>query len=356
MRSLLENSALQRSVLFALIIISFFIGVMLFVNHNQEKRYLPHMLVDVVFLVISYLEFNTVVITMAHVFGDKVITGWRMELAQKPFVLYLAAAVVITVNQVLRIQEDNKWRRNHLSLSSVKESIDLMPYGICYYYESGMPRLINKEMQQISIDIFGEMISNAADFWDNINQKKLTVNARRLEESEIPTWICDEKKVWSFSREKISFEKGYLYEILATDITEEYEMNQRLAKENERVKVLSGKLKEYSQNVTRLTIEKEVLEAKIRIHAELGQTLVATRRYLAAKDIDRAEMLRMWKKNISLLKKEDTDISKSDYELLKINAEQLGISLSLPEELPTDAETKDLNCNSNFHTDKFEYS
>lgn len=279
---------------------------------------------------------------MDTLYEEKNISGWRIDFINKPALLYLVVQLVIVAIVTCILLNDIKWRRNHLSSNSIKESLDTMPYGICCYYESGMPRLINQEMQYISEELFGERLTNASKFWEQLNSQVSTTCAKRMIEYASPTWIFDDGKVLSFNRTKISYENGFLYEILATDITEEYEKTKQLSIENERMRIVADKLREYSKNVTRLTIEKEVLDTKVRVHSELGQTLVVTRRYLASHDMNKKELLDMWSKNINLLKREGSSVNQDDYEILQVNAKQLGITLAMPEELPENEDIKEV--------------
>lgn len=342
MRAFLEIQAFEKIILYAFINIGVFAAIILFMNHRQEKRYLPYMFFDSVCLFISYMEFNMLVAVMSFLDDDMVIGSWRMILAHKPVLLFVAIQVFVVGVEALLLVNDYKWRANHLSYDSIRESMDSMPYGICYYYESGMPRLINQEMQNISKSLFGEMISNASTFWERICTEASTSQAERIMDYPSPTWVSQDGKVLSFVRKKIPYEKSFLYEILATDITEEYEKHKKLSVDNEHMSNITERLREYSKKVTALTIEKEILDTKVRVHSELGQTLVATRRYFVAQDIDKQELLGMWNKNIMLLKKEGNSVSQYDYEILNINAKKLGVVLTLPDKLPSDEEVKEI--------------
>lgn len=342
MRALIEIGIFEKSVLYAGILLGFFMAVILFMNHIQEKRCLPYIPADILCLAASYMEFNLLVVAMALRYDGKSVSGWRIVWMNKPMFLYFAVQVLIIALEVCLFANDVKWRRNHLSRNSIKESLDSMPYGICCYYESGMPRLVNREMQQISEGLLGERLTNAAVFWEQIRSEQQTAHAVRLPDYSNPTWLLDGGKVLSFTREKISYKKGFLYELLATDVTEEYEKTRQLSVDNEHMRVVTDKLREYSKNVTRLTIEKEVLETKARMHSELGQTLVATRRYLAVQDIDEKELLEMWKRNIKLLKREGSSVMPEDYESLRESANQLGIAITMPDELPEDEAVREV--------------
>lgn len=342
MSSLYGIDVLEKSILSAVIFMNVFLSIILVMNHYSEKRHFPYLPIDISCLTVTFLEYNLLVCAMSFRFDGKNITGWRIDAMQKPSLWYEAVQLVIAVILICLARNDYRWRKEHISIKSIKESIDSMPFGICCYYESGMPRLINREMHSLAKELFGEELTNGAQFWERVNGSEADNGERLLTENQAPAWMLKDSRVWSFTREKITYGTGYLYEILAADITEEYEKTQQLTEDNKRMRIITEKLKEYSQNVTRLTIEKEVLDAKIRVHSELGQTLVATRRYLVAGDIDSAELLSMWKKNIKLLKKESISIDRDDYAILQVNAEQLGIRLIMPGEFPMEEDIKEI--------------
>lgn len=55
-------------------------------------------------------------------------------------------------------------RKNTLSKMSIKEAFDDLPSGICFYEESGVTRLVNRKMNDLSIKITGECLLNGKKF------------------------------------------------------------------------------------------------------------------------------------------------------------------------------------------------
>ena len=124
-------------------------------------------------------------------------------------------------------------------------------------------------------------------------------------------------------------------EITATDITEEYGLGQQLEAENEKVKQINERLREFSADVTDATIAQEMLSAKIRIHDNLGSLLLATRRYIEEDEgSDRGSLSMMWRQIMALLRR-DNRIGGSDmYRTVLGAAEDVGIGVWIRGELP----------------------
>ena len=62
------------------------------------------------------------------------------------------------------------------------------------------------------------------------------------------------------------------------------------------------RLQRYGENVDELTRSRERLEIKARLHSDLGQALVATRRYLQDEDGVIESPVDLWKQNFAVLR------------------------------------------------------
>ena len=87
-----------------------------------------------------------------------------------------------------------------------------------------------------------------------------------------------------------------------------------------------------------LTREKERLETKVRIHGELGQALLAVRRYLVDQS-QQAPPLHIWRNNIAMLRKEMVENRAEDpLRILQKAAKSAGVMLCIRGELPQQPE------------------
>jgi hypothetical protein len=99
---------------------------------------------------------------------------------------------------------------------------------------------------------------------------------------------------------------------------------------------LNLRLRQYGENVDALTRYRERLETKVRIHGEMGQALMATRRYLVdAESVDAP--LEQWKRSIAMLRKEAGSQKVEDpIEILSKAAHAAGVRLQIRGELLQD--------------------
>ena len=152
-----------------------------------------------------------------------------------------------------------------------------------------------------------------------------------------PCYRLADGSVWRFSRENLpSF-----VQITASDITQVYAVNNSLQEKNKDLKALNMRLREYGENIVELTRSRERLETKTRIHGELGQVLLATRRYLLDTTIDAP--VDLWKKNIAILRKEaKVEPNEQPLEMLSRIADATGIRINVSGEMPTDEKVQKL--------------
>lgn len=253
---------------------------------------------------------------------------------EMPVVVMWILILCMMVGLVWLILQNIEYSKNHISQNSVEESFDNLPAGICCYYSSGYPRLLNSKMKEISFLAMGKVVDNWENFWNDISKGEASVLCDVVQMGEVPILQLSDGRVYSFRREPIPFEKYILFEIMAVDITEEFEKNKMLEADQVKMTILNRRLKEYSQKVTQVTIEKEILAAKVRIHDELGHALIATKRYLGTKAGDQKALVELWENNIALLKAERYESVSDDYDTINYIANCAGIQIKVEGKLP----------------------
>ena len=140
---------------------------------------------------------------------------------------------------------------------------------------------------------------------------------------------------------------GELKEMVMVDITGEYGTFEDLLKKYDSLELQQERLKEYNRNVTSATIERELLSAKVHIHDELGEILLAAKRYIQTEDadrhlgdIDRQTITDLWLRNLSLLGVEREKAEQDEYGEIYRAAADIGMKIVVKGELPDDGNVK----------------
>lgn len=243
---------------------------------------------------------------------------------------------------ILYIHTVNK---NTLTPGAVKESLDTLPDGVCFYLSDGQPLLVNAQMNKISGELFGNEIMNVKSFLSNLQSNNSDGKARLI--STEPTLVIqtDDEKIWDFRRNVLTVGNSEVQELLAFDVTEQYNLKKELEMRNQRLSDVNERLRKYSREVERITAEKEILTAKMRVHDDVGRSLLAFRSYLAKpqSERDRESLLLMWRYTISVMEKETVpDVQHNEWELLLKAAKAVDVSIEVNGELPEKGRKRDI--------------
>ncbi|MBQ3087376.1 MAG: hypothetical protein IJC45_08570 [Clostridia bacterium] len=229
--------------------------------------------------------------------------------------------------------------RNGISAFSVKESVDKLLTGICFSYENGMIKLINHRMDELSRIITGKEMTNALDFINSLKNRECQPGTEVLSCNDDIMLRLPDYSVWRFSVKRI----GKMYEITAADTTDLYRVSEDLRLSNRELREMNERLLKYGENVDELTKSRERLETKYRIHAELGNALLATRLYLQNNDGNSDEIINIWRRIITALGVKNTEETEYDAISGLIEAAKaVGIRVMIAGEMPEKDQVKKL--------------
>ena len=223
------------------------------------------------------------------------ISRWFCEV---PVVYILLLMAVMAAFLIFLLLHEMRLRKTTLTRSAIKESIDHLPTGLCFYAENGRILLVNHRMNQLCHVILGRDLQNAALVWDDLCSGNIQPDIVPLSMGGQPSFRLPDGTVWSFTRTQLQD----MLQITAADITKLHDLAEELEQKNIALEELYQRLKEYETDVEELARTHERLETKIGIHSELGQTLLATRSYLLDHNENKELPVDAWKRSIALLR------------------------------------------------------
>lgn len=250
-----------------------------------------------------------------------------------PWILLLMILLIQAVSAVMFMRLIRHRKSDMLTPGALKESLDTLPDGVCFFDRDGQPLLVNTQMNRISGELFGSEILNGERFWEDIQNRS----------SDIA--LTKDGKVWDFRRKALEIRKSVVYELVACDVTEQYNLRQELEKRNQSLGEINERLRLYGQEVDRITREQEILTAKIRLHDDVGRSLLAFRSYLAQpkEHRDRDGLLRLWYYNIAALRNEASPSEKrDDWALLQKAADAVDVNILLDGDIPKEEKTESI--------------
>ncbi len=245
-----------------------------------------------------------------------------------------------------------KYKKSSITKESVKEGVDLISTGLCFFKKSGLLILVNLQMEKLSHILCGEYLQNGERFWQCISKGDLKSGARRGELLSIPAVILPDESAWIFDKQILYLNDEEIVQVTAMDVTELYNLANKLKKNNTMLRDMNVRLKLYRRNVENLTRTQQRLAMKMQIHDSIGQNLMMTRYYLANEAQESTEqgislILQKWKKTISLLRRElEYDEPKKVFKHLIDAAESAGVKVILQGEIPKEERIVELIINA----------
>ena len=223
-----------------------------------------------------------------------------------------------------------------LSRDSIKQALDMLPSGICYFTPSGSVKLCNRQMDSLFRSISQCDLQTLAELRDALSGCDACSGVIRLSQ-EMQTYLFPDGKAWSYRQTEVKASDGVVYtEAVFSDITELYNKNLELKAQIKRLNAISRELKWLSDNALILTREKEVLSAKTKLHDDMGAGLIAIRHILHNNQTEEAaNAVEVLRRAVSAIKYDNAyPQGRSELDRFLQDAGAIGITVNLSGELP----------------------
>lgn len=334
----LSSTAVQTPLLAALfltLILSLFVMLAAYGKLRDKRKSIMHLSIFVFVLILLSV--------LADAFS-KMTKGLAYR-EWLPLPVWLLWSIVFAADLLLiwDMARLHRLGKQTLSRDSVKEALDMLPSGICYFTSSGNVKLCNRQMDSLFRTISQSDLQTLAELQDALSLCDTCSDVIQLSPKR-QTYLFPDGKAWRYRKTEVKASDGALYtEAVFSDVTELYHKNLELKAQIKRLKAISLELKWLSDNALILTREKEVLSAKTKLHDDMGAGLIAIRRILNHNQTEEeANAIELFSRAVSAIKY-DNDYLQGHSELDRFlqDARTIGIKVNLSGELP---EQEKLRC------------
>lgn len=339
MRSFYLSSTAAQSILlaalFLTLILSLFLLIVSFTGYRDKRnRYMNMPIFLFLFILLSEL-------TDAFSRMNKGLE-YKTWLPLPLWLLWciVASADFLLIWEIVRLR---RLKRQELSRDSVKQAIDLLPSGICYFTPSGSVKLCNMQMHILFRTLSQSDLQTLPELQDALAHCDAGSGVIRLSH-ERQTYLFPDGKAWRYRQNVVTDEDGAVYtETIFSDMTELYHKKLEMKEQIKQLNAISRELKLLSDNVLILTREKEVLSAKTKLHDYMGAGLIAMRQILRHNQTEEAaNAIELLRQAVSAIKNDNTyPQGRSELDGFMHDAEAIGIKVNLSGELP---EQEELRC------------
>lgn len=263
-------------------------------------------------------------ITIAAVY---LLLQWHMRanMTTVSVLILLIICILLSIWGSYLIYKAYVWQCTHITNISVKQAVDKIPFGVCYYNNQGRILLINQTMSKLCEEIIGEPVQNGIRTFEKILSMGSVIH------------MPDDRAI-SVQSKKCIIDTEEVELITAFDITEEYKKTNILMQKEEELKEVNKKLISYNKEMVSVIALREVLNAKVKIHDELGSSLLATKKYLlkGGTSEERIHLIDSLRNNVRFLRQESEEVSYDEYEMIMNTAVDIGMQVDIKGELPED--------------------
>ncbi|MGM9969979.1 MAG: hypothetical protein ACI35S_06255 [Anaeroplasma sp.] len=244
-----------------------------------------------------------------------------------PSIYIFLIITILILSSIFLIIFIIRTRLYSLTSMAVYEALAVLPSGLCFFDETGRILLMNQQINEECRFITNKFLSNGNEFFN-------ALKIYNIDNNSIIIIINNNVKNYKLYEHNLNNKK--IYELISTDITKEYGLKEILETKSKQLEQMNLRLKNYGDNVTDLTKEKEILNSRVRIHNKMGSLILTTKRKLSLNQEYLDDIIKDWKDIISLLYTTNISIDRRDY-LLEM-AKNIGVAIKINDNIETKSE------------------
>ncbi len=244
-------------------------------------------------------------------------------------ILALAGLLLVLWLRLLR------FRRTHITPTSVREALDSLPMGVCCYLPGGQLVLSNAMMEAVCAAATGRPLISGTRFYRDVEDGRLAPDCRCVDTGEGRVLLLPDGSARLLTVRSCSWDRRELTVLLAANVTEIYHKTLALEDKRKALYALNRRLAAYNREIVDLTIESEILTARVRLHDAMGEDLLTMKRAWL-QPVDEASLAALrerLRRNVSFLREDPVEPSFDEYAVLLRTAERLGVRTEILGEL-----------------------
>lgn len=328
-----ENALLAAMCCFALLL--FLTAATIIMLLIRQKRYRLLFLTVPMAIVTFFLE----QFLDAYRIGDassEIAKSLVERFSRIPDIIVIAFLLAIAVAEVLLIRSIHLREKHRITAMSVKEAVDKPPVGILCYAPGSRNLLVNYAMRDLCRKTTGAELINGEAFAARLRTGDILPECKTEKVGDEPVIVLEDGTAWSIAEQELEYEKHGVRILLAYNITKSYQKSVELTKMQAELTALGQRLNKVNQEIVALTTEREVLNAKVKMHDEMGNNLLAIKRFILNEGTlsSKEELTASLHRNVEFLLGERETVSRDEYALIIETAARLGVAVKIRGVLP----------------------
>lgn len=257
--------------------------------------------------------------------------GTALEI-KAPWLLILSLGAALLVRAIWGLARERRESRDRLSPWSIKEALDDLPSGVLFTDAAGRTVLVNRSLGRLSAVLLGALPQTLGELKAALSKPE----ARGVTRLDDDLYRFPDGHVWRFRFDPLRNARlaGFT-QTGAQDVTEVWNTNEALARENAALQKTVAELRALVDRLSDRVREQETLELKIRVHNDIGASLIAlSELYRSGETADTDEQLRLLEQALLYFSSRGADAGDS-LESVRRQAAEMRVSIAFDGALPT---------------------
>lgn len=259
-----------------------------------------------------------------------------------PWISILLLSAAIFVRAAVFMVWQYRQNRKTLSPDSIKEALDDLNCGLCFADPIGRVILINYTMGSLIAEVSGSYPQTLGELKDALKDPAVIMDTGMMS-SEKDLYRFSDGKVWRFKTRALEGNglDGFT-QTTAWDVTRLYETNEQLQSENEQLARTNEEIQMMLERLSHRIREKEILQLKMRIHNDIGTSLISIANMIGAQSgEDMEKQILLLQDAVSYFSNQPHS-ARQTFEEVRRKAEEMHVELILNGQEPSDPVSREL--------------
>ena len=217
------------------------------------------------------------------------------DYSERWLIIVQCVFVLLLLLRLFRLYHNGQERRRKLlTPQSIHETIDHLAGGICFFTPSGRPILTNRKLNELIFQLTNHTVINAQNTWEElqvleaangcVNLDKPRMNQEHLGQAEDDClyFSFPDNSIWRFRRNELTDRSPHFIQLEASEISDLYRYSRELYSNNRRLAEQYTRQQKLLADIVDVNNKKEILSMKMRIHDDLGRSILTTKQHLLA--------------------------------------------------------------------------
>lgn len=286
------------------------------------------------------LNFFLLVTVLDGTYGEEFFPNprrWFTFITEFYSLPWVVATVLIIISAAISVAffvNGYRFKQKTLSKSAIKESVDLLPTGICFGDTEDRIVFANVQMMRFSREATGKSFNTVDELWRSI---------KSVGEEYGESYLVASDRAVLFSRTEIDYFGETYTQITASDVSERYSVTLAFREKQKLLLDIQRREKEYAENVEQLALSRERLYMNANFHDEIGHLLLRGRYYFKhPEENDRAALMELISDtNRNLFNKAERGDGDGYLDAITL-ADTIGVTVKVTGEPPVDRDFREL--------------